>query len=325
MPLGGRHKVSLGYLGSYYIFSRYNNNSHYDHNVNADAAFNFPGGLSLRVGNTYRAATEERTATTGRQRDYDRVTPYFLGTYKLTESWKIQGLYQFDSLHFLKVIDQTNEYQEQIGGLALFYKFWPKTALLGQYIITGRVYPKSPQGDNISHSPFVGLTWDPTAKLSGTIKFGYTFKNYDQDLPGRKNAPRSWAMSLQNLYRYSRYTQLTLTAQRSIQEDLDFGNNSYENTAFYLTLNHELHYFQAAAYVTCSFSRNQYLNPTQDPVTGDIKKRLDDLVMVGVGVMRPVTRWLRLRADYSYTNRASNFSNFPYNEHRVIAGVQSSF
>lgn len=325
LPLGRRHKISLGYLGNYFIYSQHDHESHYDHNVNVDAALNFPGGLSLRLGNTYRAATEERTAVTGRQRDYERITPYFLANYKLSDRWRVQGIYQLDALLFARPEDRADDYTDQLGGVACCYRFWPKTALLAQYIIASRDYPQSPQGNNIAHSPFVGLTWDPTAKFTGVVKFGYSFKRYENQLPERDNSPRSWAMSLQTLYRYSRYTQVSLTGQRSIQEDLDFGNNAYKNTAFYLTLNHKWHYFRLASYVVFSYSLNDYLNGVVDPVTGEIKMRTDKTIGTGAGVSRPFTRWLKLRLDYSYANRSSNFSNFSYNEHRILAGVQASF
>ncbi|MBU4447316.1 MAG: outer membrane beta-barrel protein, partial [Proteobacteria bacterium] len=58
LPVAGTHKLSLGYLGNYFIYSRFSDNSHYDQNVNADAALNF-SKLSLRVGAAYRNATEE--------------------------------------------------------------------------------------------------------------------------------------------------------------------------------------------------------------------------------------------------------------------------
>ncbi len=58
LPVAGTHRLSLGYLGNSYIYSRFSENSHYDQNVNADAALNF-SKLSMRVGAAFRNATEE--------------------------------------------------------------------------------------------------------------------------------------------------------------------------------------------------------------------------------------------------------------------------
>jgi polysaccharide biosynthesis protein VpsM len=326
LPVAGRHKVSVGYLGNYFMFSRHSSESHYDHNVNADVAVNFRGGLSLRAGNTFRSATEERSAAIGRQRDYERLSPYFLATYALADRWKVEGSYQFDNLEFADPRDRRSEFREHAGGVTLRYRFWPKTAALVQYIITSREYPFAPEGNNLSHSPMLGLTWDPTAKLTGTVKFGYTRKNYDRELPGRKNSPDSWAMSIQTLYRYSNYTTFTLTAQRSIQEDVDLDlNNAYRHTGLYFAWNYDWHFTRAAVYLALSYTNNDYLGDIVDPLTEEVKRRQDDIISLGGGLSRPFTRWLRLRVDYQYRNRSSNLSGFAYNEHQALFGVQASF
>ncbi|MBW1992498.1 MAG: outer membrane beta-barrel protein [Deltaproteobacteria bacterium] len=325
LPIAGRHKVSVGYLGNYFIYTDHHGDSHYDHNVNADVEINFRGGLSLRLGNTYRAATEERSSEIARQRDYERVNPYFIATYKISDKTKLQGSYQFDYLDFALPADRRNEYREHTGGVTFFYRFWPKTSLLLQYIITSREYPYAPEGDNLSHSPLIGLTWDPTAKLTGTVKFGYTVKNYDRDLPGRDNSPDSFAMSIQMLYRYSSFTNFSLTAQHSIQEDVDLAaNNAYRHTAVYFSWNHDWHILRAKVYLAFSYTNNDYIGTTIDPFTGELKSREDDIISLGCGFSRPFTRWFRVRLDYQFLDRSSNIGGFTFNEHRFLFGIQAS-
>jgi polysaccharide biosynthesis protein VpsM len=326
LPVAGRHKVSVGYLGNYFMYSRNTGESHYDHNINADVAVNLRGGLSLRLGNTFRAATEERSSAVARQRDYERLSPYFLATYVFADRWKLQGAYQLDNLEFADPLDRRSGFRDHTGGVTLYYRFWPKTAALVQYIITSREYPFAPEGNNLSHSPMIGLTWDPTAKLTGTVKFGYTRKTYDQDLPGRDKSPASWAMSIQTLYRYSNYTTFTLTGQHSIQEDVDLeANNAYRNMGIYFAWNYNWHFTRAVVYLACAYTNNDYLGEVADPVTGELKRRQDDIISVGGGLNRPFTPWFRLRADYQYANRSSNLSGFTYKEHRALLGVQASF
>ncbi|MEW6387765.1 MAG: outer membrane beta-barrel protein [Thermodesulfobacteriota bacterium] len=325
LPVAGRHKFSVGYLGNYFFYHRHDHDSHFDHNVNVDAAVNFRGGLGLKLGNTFRAATEERSAVTARQRDYLRENPYFNASYKFADRWKLEGSYQLDVLQFAKQEDRTSNYRQHTGGGTLYYKFWPKTSALVQYIITGRTYPYQAQLNNIGHGPLAGLTWDPTAKLSGTVKFGYTFKNYDQHVSGRKSTNDSWAMSVETLYRYSNYTNFSLTAQHSIQEDVDLtNNNAYRNTAIYANWNHKWHIIKADLYLSCSYTNNAYINATADPVTRSLKKRQDNIFTLGGGISRPITRWVKFRIDYQYADKDSNFTNFSYMEHKILFGIQSS-
>jgi uncharacterized protein (PEP-CTERM system associated) len=128
------------------------------------------------------------------------------------------------------------------------------------------------------------------------------------------------------LYRYSRYTRLSLTLQRSKQDDIDSINNSpFWNTGVFFTLSHDWTRFKVTSYVGFAYQNNSYINSTLDGVTGEFKKRVDNLYFVNAGVSRPLTRWLRLRLDYSYIDRGSNFSGDSYNDNRVLLGLQTSF
>ena len=331
LPVAGTHKLSLGYLGNYFIYSRFSDNTHYDQNVNADAALNF-SKLSLRVGAAYRNATEEASLlqdgpifTLGRQRVYNRVTPYFQAAYKMADLWRIETNYQFDSLSFAKSIYRIDNYQANTFGGTIFYKFWPKTSALVQFIAAIRTHPFDSTRDNVVYTPMAGLTWDPTAKLSGTIKVGYTITDYSNNIQTRDFNPNGLAFSIQTLYKLSRYTQMSLIAQRSLQEDVDSGNAGYFNTGLLFTLTHFWHYFNVTSYASFSYYNNHYIFNQFDPGTVELKKRDDNIINAGAGLSRPITRWLRLRLDYLYFNRGSNFSFYPTNEHKVLLGVQSSF
>ena len=192
LPIAGRHRLSVGYLGTGFIYTNYSNQSHYDQNVNTDMTLNFKGGTTLRFGNTFRAATEEVNSEFSQRRQYWQTTPYLTITRALADRWKLEGAYQFDTLQFAKEVDQINNYSQQNAAVTLFYRFWPKTSALVEYIFTYREYPNFSVDNNYAHSPLVGLTWDPTAKITGTIKFGYTFKQYDTDLPERNNSPENF-------------------------------------------------------------------------------------------------------------------------------------
>jgi hypothetical protein len=327
---GGQHNLSVGYLGNGFIYSRYTDLSHYDNNVNGDASFNW-SKLSVKFGSAFRAATEEPTATTGppfltaQERFYYRTTPYFSTIYKVADLWRIEGNYQFDNLSFPKTQDRIDDYQYNTAGATLFYKFWPKTSALLQYLVSFRNHPYDSGDNNTVQTPMVGLTWEPTAKLSGTVKVGYSFANYWQDLPGRNNFPDTWSMSVQTIYKITRYTQASLLAQRGFAEDVDYGNNPYITSGLWLTFSHFFHALDVTSYVSFAYYNNNYLNNTQDTDTGAFQRRNDNYESFGAGLSRPLTKWLRVRVDYLYENRGSNLSFASYNEHKVLAGLQTSF
>jgi hypothetical protein len=321
LPIAGRHRLSVGYLGSGFIYTSYTNQSHYDQNVNVDMALNFKGGTTLRVGNTFRAATEEINSDFGQRRSYVQNTPYLT----FADRWKFQADYQFNTLIFNQTVNQVNNYNQHNVGATLYYRFLPKTSALIEYILTYTQYPSFSVDNNYSNSPLVGLSWEPTAKLSGTVKFGYTFTQYETGLPDRNNSPQDWIMSVQLLYRYSRLTNLTLTVQRSFQQDVDFRNQGYQSTGLWVSLNHTWNYFKVYSYATFFYINNDYLNETVDFQTGNLVRRLDNVIGMGVGFSRPINRWLRARVDYIYTNRSSNFFGYSYNDNRVLFGLVTSF
>jgi hypothetical protein len=132
-------------------------------------------------------------------------------------------------------------------------------------------------------------------------------------------------MSMQTLYRFSRYTELALITQRSIQENSDYLNAGYYNTGLFVTLSHFWHYFNVTSYLAFSYYNNNYISNSPDPNTGEIRRRNDNVTSFGVGLSRPITPWLRVRVDYLYYNQGSNFSFLSYNDNKFLFGLQSSF
>ena len=307
VPWGQTHSLSFAYLGNYFLYSRLTNNSHADNNFNTELRLNFPKGLEIRGGATFRAAQEEETATTP-LRAYQRFTPYFQATHHLADKWEIQGNYQYDLLQFSGETNQQNNRQDNNVGATLFYKFWPKTSFLVQYLYQRRDFPNEPTSNNSTHAPYLGLTWDPTAKLSGTIKFGYSWTTFDTQVPGRDNNLNAFSMSIQTTYRYNRYNQFSLVAQRSLQQDLDTAfNQPYENTAFYLTWNRKWESFKIQSEVVFSYANNSYINDQFNSATNSFQKRLDNVTSIGINVLRPLTPYLRVRVYYQYQNRSFQF------------------
>jgi hypothetical protein len=184
VPLAGKNRLSLGYLGTGYVYTTHGANSHYDQNVNSDLELHLKSGWYVRFGNTLRVAAEERNSEFSSSRRYLRNTPYATISYAFADRWKAEVNYQFDTLDFFKSVDKVNNYNAQAVGTTLYYRFLPKTSALVQYVFTYRGFPNTPFDNTTNHSPMVGLTWAPTAKLSGTMKYGYTFDQYQTSMSG---------------------------------------------------------------------------------------------------------------------------------------------
>lgn len=332
LPVAGTHKISLGYLANGYLYRRFSGNDHYDQNINADVSVNF-SKLSVKVGNTYRHAAEEASVTQNGpsitlqpKRPYNQDTPYFNAAYKLADRWRFETNYQFNYLAYSRTQDQINNYKYNTLGATIFYKFWPKTSALIQYVATIGTFPYDNNRNYLSQTPMLGITWDPTAKLSGTIKVGYTVTNYSNLNSGLGSFdPNGVALTIQTLYRLSSYTQVSLVAQRSLQSDQNYGNNTYFNQGLMLTISHLWHYFNVTSYGSFSYYNNPYVFSSINPDTNQLEKRNDNIIYVNLGLSRPIIKWLQMRLDYFYYNRGSNFTPFATNENKVMLSLQSSF
>lgn len=334
LPVAGTDKLSLKYLRNYFIYSQFSNISHYDQSLKADADLNF-SKLSFRVGNAYRNATEEPTLvqngpifTFTQTRPHHRVTPYFNAAYKLADLWRFEANYQFDYLSYNKDIDRFDNYQYNTFEGTIFYKFRPKSSALIQYVAVMRTHPFDQTRDNSVQTPLVGLTWSPTARLTGTIKVGYTVASYSSNNPGGLlsygSNPNGPSLSIQSLYKVSRFTRMSLVAQRSLQEDPDGADASYFNTGLLSTVTHFWRYFKVTSSASFSYYNNHYIIANFNPSTNEIKERDDNIIYAGVRLSRALTPHLRVRLNYLYYNRGSNFQFYPTNEHKLLVGLQAT-
>lgn len=321
-----KNRISVGWLGNAQIYSKYTDQSYFTQNFNIDLDLNLDftrtGRLSFKVGNAIRSGLIEQSPENGRTRPYLRDTPYIQAGYVVSEKMKIVGFYQYDGFSFTKSVDKFNNYQQNSGGVTVFYKFWPKTAALLQYMIVSTTYPDSPVDNSNVHTVLTGLSWDPTAKLNGTIKFGVSITDYDQSAPDRNKTPTSFVTSVSTAYRYSKFTTFNLTVQRSKQDNINYDNAPYWNTGVFFTVTRDWHYLKSTLYAGISYTNNDYINPTLDGTV--LKRRQDNVFYIVGGLYSPLNRWLRLRFDYSYIDNQSNFSSYTYSEHRVLLGLQAA-
>ncbi|HQO64616.1 MAG TPA: outer membrane beta-barrel protein, partial [Syntrophorhabdus sp.] len=57
---------------------------------------------------------------------------------------------------------------------------------------------------------------------------------------------------------------------------------------------------------------------TPEPFTGFFKERTDKVYSTGIGAFYDIQKYLKVRLDYNYINRDSNFENYSFGENRVM-------
>ena len=242
--------------------------------------------------------------------------------YQLANRYKIKGFYSNEVRDFLmfhrtwQPNPELDNYIENEVGFDLFYRFLPLTSVLVEYAYTNRNNDdkKLPSTDSDSQRLWLGLTWEATAKITGTIKGGYVYRNYDGDIDDFNG----FGMKGDIKYKLTSYTTFGLEGFRRVvdtsvtQEQSAYGAD-YISTGGALSLKHQLTY-KISANAHVSYVNDYY---REKGIYG--KKRDDDRIGLGVGVNYQVQDWLGCEASYSYVDNDSNVEIEDY-QTNIIAG-----
>lgn len=173
-----------------------------------------------------------------------------------------------------------------------FYRVAPKTRALFEVRAEDIDYKLTASDlDNTEMKYLAGVTWDATAKTSGTAKIGYQNKDYDavsrEDQDGA-----SWEVSA----RWSPRTYSTFDLATSQEYEEASGNEDGIDTETYsLTWNHSWDE-RISTQAMLSHMNEDYIGLTREDET--------DTAMVGVNY--ELKRWLSMNLAYTYKDKDSN-------------------
>lgn len=314
---GARHLLSLGYNAGWLSYAKYSTNNYWDHRANGLLELNFPGGLEFALSHNFVKSTMEKTATTGRQRRYQENISNGSAAYKFTDRWKVEGKYNRDDLSFDSSRDRGESYLEEIFGGSMYYRFTPRTSALFEYDYVIKDFDAMDISDHKDSNLYLGVAFDPMGKLQGSFKAGYGWKRFDNRVAGRDNNPESWIVLANLTENFTSYTSLSFVATRALLDDTDSANASYAMTSAGATFQH---FFtgKVGGFAMANYRQNDYLDDRPDPVTGNLKKRLDKQWNLGGGLIYRIQKWLETRIEYEYITKDSNFSTYSFNENKVM-------
>jgi hypothetical protein len=186
-----------------------------------------------------------------------------------------------------------------------FFRVMPKTSVLVEYGHADLDYvSQSGFQDSKEKRYLAGLTWEATVATSGTAKFGRLKKEFDTS--GRSDFSGStWEVAVD--WRPRTYSKFDLYTVKTIAEATGIGD-------FILTKRSGLawtHNWNSRFASTASY------NFIQDDFKGN-SVRKDETDQFGIKVDYKLRRWLTLGADYTYTDRDSNLSNFRFKRNVVM-------
>lgn len=193
----------------------------------------------------------------------------------------------------------------------------PRTDILFEYNATDVDYTTDPTvaagvGDSLDSDEsyaYVGMTWEATAKTTGTVKIGRGDKEFsDSDRVDADGT--AWELALQ--WEPLTYSIFNISTTRGFGEATGVGN-ALETENYTLNWQHTWSDFISTSLNIYS-SDDEYLGST----------RVDDIDIASFRLDYSAQRWLDFYISVSRDERQSNFSTFEYEQNVVALGFEVS-
>jgi hypothetical protein len=209
---------------------------------------------------------------------------------------------------------------EHLGGLTVFWKFWPAADLGLGYQYGTKSFASATDRDARIHIVSLQVRGDVTAKLSSTFRIGIMHR---EEVAGV--TPNFTGVTIGGgwIYRLSDRTTFTLDTDRSVQESI------FENAQYYVStsaafgvrqeFSRKLSASLRAAAGTSDYNTRQPLDAVRT------KWRHDTLAGGTLGLEYAIQPWLRTGLDYTFQSRGSNFRPFNYEDSKVAGRITLQF
>jgi len=308
--LKGADAYNLSYLARIGTVFDSKNDNFVDHAVNADA--NWELGLRHRLRVDYEFLRWHDRRGSGDPGDVSR--PNFLSTHPdVWRSNRVGAQYSFGAPGARGRFDiaaaklfrryQNNDQEDRDNDRTIldgtFYaRIMPKTSLLFgvnwqdiDYVNEG---PRLITLDSQEWGVYGGVTWDTTAKTSGTVRLGYIIKDFEAS--ERDNTTDfGWEVDL--VWRPRTYSTVDLVTRRRFVESTEGTADTVVISSIEGQWNHNWSQFIRSR--VSGFA-------SDDDYAGSVSGRQDNRYRVGAGAFYTPRPWIEVGGEYVYETRDSN-------------------
>ena len=310
--------LSFSYEGDFRFYSKFDN-FRKDHHLGGLSWTGKTGkGSKFEVGVKVQDSAFQPYSEEDRAEDFVKWDGFADTLFKLGTFTELGLRYDHTSRRFDSSRNAGDEFDRDGITLDIFFPKFPLTALLLEYSFFHQDNNDldEPSTDMDTHTVYVGVRWDPTAKLSGTLKMGYTQTDLEEvdDFSG-------FAMNTDLTYRFSEITTFKISANRMLSRST---GAERETGSYFIstggTLSVTYHRWEPlTARLDFSYTNNDYQQ--QGLPEGD---REDDLFRLGLIAEYSITHWLSISLSYKYRRNDSDYATVDYRENRVKAGFSLS-
>ena len=292
---GHKSAYRLTYQADSDTFHSSHDDDNTDHHLTGDAGFEFDARNRLVLSAGYHKV--EETATQDQTLENDKYTTsniggvYTYGARTARTQFELGANYEELRYQNSDHINADKERDSTALRGTVFYRVAPKTRLLAEARHTDYDYIDNRNRDSDNIAMLGGVTWDATAKTSGTVKVGGERKRFDRSNISSKSSAM-WEAGVKWMPRT--YSTFSLDTRRGLDEGEETAS-SIESMRTTLSWEHEWS-DRLASTVSYSYIDNEY----QD------YHREDKIKVLGLGLTYEVRRWLDVGMGYKYADRDSS-------------------
>lgn len=325
-----RGYVNLGYQGDFAFYNTNDGNNWNNQQGLFEVNYQAPGGLILGVNELYTRA--EDPFGSADQYNIGRITKRWsndvktkLG-YAITNNFRSILYYNNFKQKYQDIRDYTQDYTDNEYGIGMETRFLPKTWGFLRYHYGVRQYNTNAPGqtnefnsDSKWHRASAGLTWDPDAKLSGELNFGYQWRKYDHEfIDSAQTAQRennnTWTAATIVNFKATETTTLAMILNRAVRNTASDTNEQFIDTGIGFNLQQKL-LAKLSLYAGINYSKNEYNLPIGN-------ERSDNNYLANVGLEYNIQEWLGVGVGYNYNRKDSNIGAYEFVDNQFMASVK---
>lgn len=310
---GGKSAYQLKYRADNDTFFSSSKDNNTDHHLTLDAGYEFDARHRLALDMGFHKV--EETASEEQNLENDRYTTSNVG-----------GLYTYGARTALTQIDFAGDYQElryqnsdhlnadrerntTALSSTLYYALRPKTKALVEARYTLFDYLSNQSLDSNNAALLGGLSWDATAKTTGTLRVGAERKSFEDDKQDDLSGSL-WELGV--TWKPRTYSTFGLKARQGIDEG-NSGASAIEAKSTSLSWDHQwLERFSSEL----SYTRENEQYESVD--------REDNINKFGIGATYRMYRWFDLKAGYKYIENDSSAAGESYQRNLFELGFSAS-
>jgi hypothetical protein len=323
---GRNSAYALSYEMDNQTYASSHNDDHTDHHFDADAGFQFDVRNKLKLNAGYdkvESIANDNFITTenglivpqgndGEPAKYTTTNVDGVYTYGAASApAQLELGAGYEELRYQNSGDFNDDLERNTTPLRAtgYYRVAPKTRLLLEGRNTNYDYTNDDDSDSNSYAMLAGVTWDATAKTSGTIKVGgeklkYDNSTYDDESSATWEAGVTWAPRT--------YSTFNLSTAQAFSPGND-GAGAIDAQTTKLAWNHSW-LERLSSDVSYSYTSNDYQGTTQQ----------DYIDIFGVGLTYNMRRWLDIGIGYKYATDDSNYEGGSYNRNIYAINFKAS-